>query len=120
MIFELEIPDLVDQQRLESCMEERKGLEPAKPARQLVSVDQQARKEEAGRESQSARFVTREAIVETHLKSMTRLPTRFATPAFLITIERSKTTLEAVKLNRTRTRMNRQNETISGTRPTGA
>lgn len=58
--------------------------------------------------------------VETHLKSMTRLPTRFATPAFLITIERSKTTLEAVKLNRTRTRMNRQNETISGTRPTGA
>jgi hypothetical protein len=48
VIFELEVPNLVDQQRLEGGVEERKGLEPAKPARQLVSVDQQARKEEAG------------------------------------------------------------------------
>lgn len=49
VIFELEIPDLVDQQRLEGGMEKRKGLEPAKPARQLVSIDQQPRKEEAAK-----------------------------------------------------------------------
>jgi hypothetical protein len=53
------------------------------------------------------------------LKSMTRLPTRFATPELLMTMLRKNTMLLADILNMMRTRINFQNCATDGTRPTG-
>jgi len=47
VVLELEVADLVDEQRLERGVEERGRLEPLEVPRELVLVDEQAGKEEA-------------------------------------------------------------------------
>lgn len=115
MILELEIANLVDEETLERGVEEGHRLEPLQIPRQLVAIDQESSEEQTATTGQCD-FVT---TTTTHLNSIMRLPTRFATPAFLMRTLRSRTALEAVRLKRMRTRMNRQNESSVGTSPTG-
>lgn len=47
VILELEVPDFVDEKRLEGRVEERERFEPSEPSRKLVAVDEEAGEEEA-------------------------------------------------------------------------
>ena len=117
MILELEISHFVDEQSLERGVKERDRLEPLQVPRQLVAIDEQPGEEQTATTTDQLRIST--STTTTHLNSIIRLPTRLAMPAFLMRTLRRRTALEAVKLKRMRTRMNRQNESSVGTSPTG-
>lgn len=123
VILELQIADFVDQEAFEGSMEEGDRLQPPYSQRHLVTVHQQTRKQQAVQAIPRGSGLIQDTVTYqtacTHLNSITRLPTKLATPELLMTMLMKKTTLLAARLNMMRTRMNFQNSATVGTRPTG-
>jgi hypothetical protein len=114
-LLQLQIPQLVHRECLKSGMEEGNGMQPLQDWNNGLSIDQKARKEQAIGTSVAAKY---QEIFNTHLNSMTSVPTKLATLMLENAMESSNTTLAVVRLKSTRMRMNFQNAATVGTSPT--
>jgi hypothetical protein len=112
-LLQLQIPQLVHRECLKSGMEEGNGMQP------LEDWDSRLIKRPVKEQAIGIPVAVKyQEVFNTHLNSMTSVPTKLATLMPENAIENSNTTLAVVRLKSTRVRMNFQNAATVGTSPT--